>query len=624
MTSFVFVLLAAQVAAVPVRPAPELRDRSEAYYHFSLGLQARFAGDTQTALDEYRKAQKLDPGSGAIRVETSRLLRETGKIDEALAEAREAVRLDKDSPDAHLALAQLYQLQAAGAGGEESLRQAAAEYEDVVRLQPTDGNTLLTLAGIYGQQLQNNKEAARVWELYLALDPGSFEAHVQLGTHLLAAGEPEKAAAALKNAFELQPGSARVYQILGDIYAQAEQTDQAVLHYRKALELEPGNVRVHLGLGEVLYRARRYPEALDEADGRARERCAEPPAPSTSRAVPCATSASFDEAEEVADALVAQDPSDLKSCLPEGHDRRGAARLRGRGHPAREDPGPQPHGRGRRRVRQQRPRLPDPPRVRLPAAEAATPTRRRRSGGRSAWAATPTRRSWATTRRRSTSPRSSTRRWPRREPPARASPTTPTSPASRPRSCARRATRPGRRTSSTSCGRSPRRIRRCSPQVADFYQRAKRFPDAESTLRQARELEPKNLRTLFQLGAVLERQKRHDDAEAVFREALGVEPDSAPILNYLGYMNADRGVRVDEALEPHPEGGGARPENGAYLDSLGWALYRLEPPRPAEQPLRQALAARSSKNAVVLDHLGDVLQAPRPSRPRRSTTGRRP
>src|SRR2546427_3735962 len=100
MTTFVFVLLAAQMAAIPLRPAAELRDRSEAYYHFSLGLQARFSGDTQTSLDEYRKAQKLDPGSSAIRVETSRLLREAGKVDEALAQAREAVRLDKDSPDA--------------------------------------------------------------------------------------------------------------------------------------------------------------------------------------------------------------------------------------------------------------------------------------------------------------------------------------------------------------------------------------------------------------------------------------------------------------------------------------------------------------------------------------------
>src|SRR5258708_31474196 len=151
MRGFVLFLWGAQVAAIPMRPTAEPRDGAEAYYHFSLGLQARFSGDTQTSLDEYRKAQKLDPGSSAIRVETSRLLREAGKIDEALAEGREAVRLDKDSPDAHLTLAQLYHLQAAGAGGEESCRQAAAEHEDVVLPQPTDGHTLPSPAGHHGQ-----------------------------------------------------------------------------------------------------------------------------------------------------------------------------------------------------------------------------------------------------------------------------------------------------------------------------------------------------------------------------------------------------------------------------------------------------------------------------------------
>jgi Flp pilus assembly protein TadD len=66
--------------------------------------------------------------------------------------------------------------------------------------------------------------------------------------------------------------------------------------------------------------------------------------------------------------------------------------------------------------------------------------------------------------------------------------------------------------------------------VADFYQKAKRYSEMpERTLRHAREVEPKNLRILFQLGAVLERLKRSDAAEAVFREALGVEPDSAPV-----------------------------------------------------------------------------------------------
>src|SRR5207247_9570273 len=119
---------------------------------------------------------------------------------------------------------------------------ADLDVDAAILLHQADLPTLVTLATLYAQQLQDHKEAARIWQLYVGLDPGSFEAHIQVGTHLLAAGQPEKAAAALKDALELQPGSARVYQTLGDIYAQAEQTDQAVLHYRKALEIEPANV----------------------------------------------------------------------------------------------------------------------------------------------------------------------------------------------------------------------------------------------------------------------------------------------------------------------------------------------------------------------------------------------
>jgi tetratricopeptide (TPR) repeat protein len=144
-------------------------------------------------------------------------------------------------------------------------------------------------------------------------------------------------------------------------------------------------------------------------------------------------------------------------------------------------------------------------------------------------------------------------------------------------------------------------------EVAEFYQRASRYPDAEKVLREARAVDARDLRALFLLGAVLERQKRHDDAEAVFREALGVEPESAPVLNYLGYMNADRNVRVEEALALIERAVAIDPENTAYLDSLGWALFRLDRLDQAEQQLRKAVA-KGTNNAVVLAHLGDVLE----------------
>jgi len=105
---------------------------------------------------------------------------------------------------------------------------------------------------------------------------------------------------------------------------------------------------------------------------------------------------------------------------------------------------------------------------------------------------------------------------------------------------------------------------------------------------------------------VLERQRRHDEAEAVFRDALGVDPDSAPVLNYLGYMNADRNVRVEEALELTRRAVEQDPGSAAYLDSMGWALYRLNRLEAAEEAVRKALD-KDPENAVILDHLGDIL-----------------
>jgi tetratricopeptide (TPR) repeat protein len=143
-------------------------------------------------------------------------------------------------------------------------------------------------------------------------------------------------------------------------------------------------------------------------------------------------------------------------------------------------------------------------------------------------------------------------------------------------------------------------------EVAGYYRRIRDLTKAEEILRQALEIEPQRLVALLQLGSVLERQKRYDEAEKVFRAALTLEPDAAVVLNYIGYMNADRGVRVEEALSLIEKALANDPENGAYLDSLGWALYRLGRFEEAERHVRRAVS-KTGRNAVVLDHMGDIL-----------------
>ncbi|HSB60546.1 MAG TPA: tetratricopeptide repeat protein, partial [Vicinamibacteria bacterium] len=78
--------------------------------------------------------------------------------------------------------------------------------------------------------------------------------------------------------------------------------------------------------------------------------------------------------------------------------------------------------------------------------------------------------------------------------------------------------------------------------------------------------------------------------------------------NYVGYMNADRNVKVEEALEMIQRALALDPNNSAYLDSQGWAYFRLGRLEAAEESVRKALASQD-KNAVILDHLGDILQS---------------
>jgi Flp pilus assembly protein TadD len=73
-------------------------------------------------------------------------------------------------------------------------------------------------------------------------------------------------------------------------------------------------------------------------------------------------------------------------------------------------------------------------------------------------------------------------------------------------------------------------------------------------------------------------------------------------------MNADRNVRVQEAFELIQRAVTLDPNNSAYLDSLGWALYRLGRFDAAEESVKKALA-QQQKNAVILDHLGDILKS---------------
>jgi tetratricopeptide (TPR) repeat protein len=142
--------------------------------------------------------------------------------------------------------------------------------------------------------------------------------------------------------------------------------------------------------------------------------------------------------------------------------------------------------------------------------------------------------------------------------------------------------------------------------LAQLYSEAERGAQAVRVLQDAQALFPDDTTIGFELGATYDKQKKYADAEAAFKQVLNREPDNAPVLNYLGYMLAERGERLDESVNYVKKALEIEPDNGSYLDSLGWAYYKADKLELAESNLRRA-ADQLKSNSVIQDHYGDVL-----------------
>lgn len=140
------------------------------------------------------------------------------------------------------------------------------------------------------------------------------------------------------------------------------------------------------------------------------------------------------------------------------------------------------------------------------------------------------------------------------------------------------------------------------------FSRAEKYDSAVYWLDKLWHEDTLNSRVQFSLGSALERDGQFDRAVAVFRDIIAREPDNAITLNYLGYMFADSGIYLEESLELIGRALREEPDNGAYLDSYGWTLFRLGRLNEAESEIRKALVNLQS-DPTIHDHLGDVLAA---------------
>jgi tetratricopeptide (TPR) repeat protein len=116
-----------------------------------------------------------------------------------------------------------------------------------------------------------------------------------------------------------------------------------------------------------------------------------------------------------------------------------------------------------------------------------------------------------------------------------------------------------------------------------------------------------NARFYFDYGAAAEQAGLYDKAADLFRKSISLDPaSSAEACNYLAFMWAEQNMHLEEATEMIQRALQTDPNNGAYLDTLGWIEYRQGKYEPALRDLLRAVSNMPHEDAVVFDHLGDT------------------
>jgi Flp pilus assembly protein TadD len=145
---------------------------------------------------------------------------------------------------------------------------------------------------------------------------------------------------------------------------------------------------------------------------------------------------------------------------------------------------------------------------------------------------------------------------------------------------------------------------------AYVLERAGRAAEAVSYLEAQLLVQPRNERLLFSLGVAQERAGDRPGAIATMRRLLDATPDNAEAMNFLGYSLAENGERLDEAEVLVTHALEIEPDNGSFLDSLGWILFQRGDVPAAVATLEKA-EALAGPEPTILEHLGDAYRRSR-------------
>jgi tetratricopeptide (TPR) repeat protein len=220
---------------------------------FDQGVQALKAGRLDEAETVFQRVLQRGGNRAYVHNNLAIVYQQQGKHSEAVAECREAIRLDPAYAPPRVVLGG--SLLALG-----RVAEATAELERAVKLLPKERLVREQLARAYTRG-GNPAAAVDQYRALRELAPDDPESAYQLGRAYLRLSEWT-----MQRLREIDPGSARIYQALGHNYRVQGRADLAVRAFERAAQADPKLPEIHLALAQIHLEQRNYGEARQEID----------------------------------------------------------------------------------------------------------------------------------------------------------------------------------------------------------------------------------------------------------------------------------------------------------------------------------------------------------------------
>ncbi len=262
----------------------------EAWYEFSLGVQAELAGNYVSAADHLDRALQYDSNAIGIHEELGYLYLQLGKPRDAITHYLPVLAANPGAYQTNLQLGSAYLALARHREALDCFTQAAANpadradgkaqfyvavtrtmagdyaaaataYEQYLLLAPDDAVGWYNL-GVLHDGLGQDSQAINALERTAALEPTSVRALARLALLYRKQERLADATAAISRAVTLEPATASHRLLLAELATEQGDHDAAIRQYREVLRQTPHDIRAQFQLGLAYARLKDYPQAI--------------------------------------------------------------------------------------------------------------------------------------------------------------------------------------------------------------------------------------------------------------------------------------------------------------------------------------------------------------------------